>query len=258
MISYKKYLQSKNLKPSTIKNYLWHIDKFLKWLDTRTLNESELKQYFSYLLKRYPRVNTINLRLKILNNYLLFLNKKFTFDLLSNENLNLKILNKEQLNMLLKNPLKTKGLIGLRDKTLLELLYNSGLKVGQIVTLKISQIDQIKNSIIISPDFSLKIKPTVWFYLKKYLEARHDNIDYLFINFDRADKSSKKHLSIRSVERIIGKYAKNINPPIDVSPQILRNTLAYHLKSQGAQSEHIQSALHFQTKTAAKNYLKQI
>ena len=266
MNNYKKYLKSINLKPSTIKNYLWHVDKFLKWLNQQVLTDWVLKKYFQDLLKKYKRINTINLRLKIINNYLKFLNKKFRFDLLSNEDTNFYILNKQELKQFLENPLKNTKLIGLRDKALLELLYSTGLKVGQLTQLKKEQIDYVRKEILLTKNNSsrteqsrsVKINPSTWLYLKKYLDKRNDQIDYLFINFDRSNKSDNKSLSIRSVERILNKYVKGINPPININPQILRNTLAYKLKSAGAQSEHIKVALHFQTKAGAKNYLKKI
>jgi integrase/recombinase XerC len=258
MINYKKHLKSSELKASTIKNYLWHVDQFLKWLGNEKLTAVVIKKYFDYLLKKYPRVNTINLRLKIINNYLKFNNKKFYFELLSTEDVDIKILSDSELNQFLDKPLQQNKLIALRDKALLELLYSSGLKVGQLVKLQKTQIDHPRTELLLEKNKTLKIQPSTWLYLKKYLEKRNDNIDYLFINFDRANKSLNKSLSIRSVERIINKYAKGIKPPININPQILRNTLAHKLKAQGAQSEHIKSALHFQTKIGAKNYLKKI
>lgn len=274
MNEYNKYLKSLNLKPSTIKNYLWHINKFLTWLGDNKLEQAILKEYFEYLLKKYKKVNTINLRLKIINSYLKFLNKKFRFDLLSDEEINIKILNNQELDTFLKNPLKNKSLIGLRDKAILELLYFSALKVGELVKLQKNQLDDIKKEILLDKNKStrperlvtkvtevsrrVKINPSTWLYLKKYLKQRSDEIDYLFINFDRSNKSKNKSLSVRSIERIINKYSKNINPPVNINPQILRNTLAYKLKSEGAQSEYIKSALHFKTKSGAKNYLKKL
>lgn len=258
MQNYKKYLQSKNLKTSTIKNYTWHLEKFLNWLGEKPLTQDNLQKYFKYLLQRYPRVNTINLRLKIINHYLKFLNKKFQFDLLSHEDSQIRILSKEQLEIFLKNPLAKNNLLAWRDKALLEILYSSGLKVGQIVKIKKQQIDTIKQELFFSKNNFLKIKPSVWMHLKKYLDNRVDDNPYIFINFDRSKKSDNQHISIRSVERIIDKYAKNIKPPVNINPQILRNTLAYNLKSQGAQKNQIKSALHFQSNTGAKNYFEKI
>ena len=258
MDNYQKYLKSKNLKNSTIKNYLWHINQFLDWLNNKTLTDNVLKNYFKYLLKKYQKINTINLRLKIINNYLRFLHKKFQLDLLSDNGTDLKILDQRALEQFLENPTKKNTPLARRDKAILELLYASGLKVGQLIALKKQQVDEIRQELFFDKNNSIRLSPRVWMHLKKYLANRHDDIEYLFINFDRSNKSKDKSLSVRSVERIIAKYAKGINPPVNINPQILRNTLAYQLKSTGAQSEHIKSALHFRTNIGAKNYLKKI
>lgn len=258
MENYKKYLKSKNLKNSSIENYLWHINQFLNWLNNKSLTEETLQKYFQYLLKKYKKSNTINLRLKIINSYLCYLHKKFRFKLLSTQNNALKILDKKTLKEFLEKPAKKNNLLALRDRALLELLYHSGLKVSDLIKLKINQIDHIRQEIFLDSKNSIVLSPSNWFFLKKYLDQRHDSLEYLFINFDRADKSANKSLSVRSVERIIIKYAKGLNPPVSINPQILRNTLAYQLKSDGAQSDYIKKQLHFKTITGAKNYWNKI
>ena len=261
---FKKYLQSSDLKETTIKNYLWHLEKFFTWLEDKKLSENNLREYFKILLKKYPQVSSINLRLIILNNYLKFQNKRFRFALLSNKPNDLKIISQSQLQAFLAAPLKNKNLIGLRDKALLELLYSSGLKVGQIIKIKLSQIDYIKKQIIFDSKNILDIEPTAWFYLQKYLSKRKklfiDTSDnpWLFINFDRAQKNPNRQLSIRSVERLLNKYAKLSNSFIILNPQILRNTLAYKLKQDGANYHELKKTLHFKTKLGAKEYLKRI
>jgi len=146
MQEYKKYLKSLTLKDSTIKNYIWHVDKFLKWLDNQKISKSIVNEYFDYLLKKYNSVNTINLRLKIINNYLKFNNQPEHFNLLSNEDTNIQILTDSELAEFLDKASKKSNLISIRDKALLELLYYSGLKVGQIIQLKINQIDYKKRN----------------------------------------------------------------------------------------------------------------
>lgn len=264
MTNYQAYLKSLPLTEATICSYLWHLNKFLLWLDQEKLSEAKLKKYQQYLLSRYKKTSTINLRLIILNSYLKFLNKRFRFELLSSRPSNIHLLTTEQLQQFLDKPSKNKTLLGYRDKALLELLYASGLKVGQLVKLKISQIDSLTKEIILNQNKHLLLSPLTWFHLNKYLLKRNENqvqlgdSDWLFINFDRSQKSGDQHLTVRSVERIIAKYAKGINPPLTINPQILRNTLAHHLKQEGGQPEHIKDSLHFQTKTGASHYLKRL
>jgi site-specific recombinase XerD len=255
--SYSQWLQTKGLQSSTLKNYLWHTGQFYKWLAKNKLTEPQLKKYLAYLLKRYKKVGTINLALIILNNHLAWLQKKFRFPLLTNKLSTIKTLNEGQLQEFLDQPLKTPGFIGLRNKALLELLYATGFKVGQIVNLKTKQIDKIEKELLLK-NKNIKIKPLAWFHLEKYLALRLDDEEWLFINLDRARKNKNHQLSPRSVERIITGYAKKLAPPLIITPQILRNTLTLQLKKQGAQTEEIRQLLHFQTTSGAKNYLQRI
>ncbi len=258
LTNYKKYLRSIGLKPSTVKSYSWHLNKFLEWLKERKLTEKELKEYYQVLIRHYHKINTINLRLKIINSYLKFLGKRFRYELLSNPPEQIKLLNKNQLDQFLTNAEKDKSLIGLRNKALLELIAASGLKTGQVIQLKRDQLDELSQEIIIPQKNHLAISPLAWFYLKQYLNKRKDDSPWLFVNFDRSQKSAERQLTIRSVERIAARYARGLNPPLTITPQVLRNTLAYQLKSAGAKTQEIKIALRFETKSGAKNYLDRL
>lgn len=253
---YKTYLESKNFKKSSLKNYLWHLDKFFIWLSDRQINNTTLNEYLDYLLNKYDKTNSINLQLIVLNAYLRFIKHEFKFSLLETSKTNLKYLTKIELEKLLDAPLKNISILGLRDKVLLEILYNSGLKVNEISKIKIDSIIWEEKKFVTNKK-SLSISLLCWPYLKKYINKRKDNNPYLFISFDRSQKASDKALSIRSIERILNKYAKSLKPPLKITPQILRNTLAHNLKNRGDASE-IKSTLHFQTEVAAKKYSKEI
>lgn len=260
--NYQRHLKASGLAPNTAKIYIWHIKKFLLWLGNRRLTEKILRQYFDYLLKHYQKVATINLNLIVVNQYLNYLGRRTRLDLISHKKSDLKILNPQQLQNFLDTPLKNKTLIGYRDKALLEMLYSTGLKVGQVSQLKIQQVDSIKKELFLNRKNIIPLSPLTWFYLDKYLQKKSkinpaDN-NYLFINFDRAKKGMNSHLSIRSIERIINKYARKMQTPLIINPQILRNTLAYTLKNEGARSQDIAQALHFKNKLAAKEYWQRI
>ena len=134
-------------------------------------------------------------------------------------------------------------------------LVRKGKENGYVL---ISEFDEITKELILPDKKHIAIKPLAWFHLDKYLNTRHDNSPWLFINLDRAKKADDNNLSVRSVERIIERYAKLMIPILKINPQILRNTLAHTLKLEGAQKENIRTSLHFKTKTGADNYLKKI
>jgi len=261
-MEYKKYLETKKLKKSTIKIYLWHINKFLFWLNKEKINNKNLNKYYYYLLKKYKKIASININLSILNNYLKYKKIKYPFNLLTIEERQINILNDKQLREFLNKPLKEKYLIKLRNKVLLELLYSTGLKVKQISELKINNIDCIKNEIIINKKI-ISLTPTSWYYLEKYLKYRKDNNPYLFISLDKANKSKIRinkinHLSIRSIERILEKYSKNFIPVLKITPEILRNTFAYNIKKNGGEVKIIKNMLHFKSEAGAKKYFEKL
>lgn len=257
LIKYKKYLSSLNLKKGTIKYYLWHTNKFLKWLGDKQLTKYALRKYHDELVINYTSVVSINLRLISINKYLKFIKNDFQFNLMTHKQPPIQVLTTKQLEEFLDLPLKNNQLINLRDKALLETIYATGLKVGQIIKLKKEQIDDITKEIIINTQH-INIPAVAWSYLIKYLEARTDNSPWLFINLDRSNKKEDDSLSIRSVERIITKYGHRLTPQIKLTPQILRNTLAHELKLQGAHNQDIKKALHFKTRTGAQNYLQRL
>ena len=242
---------------STIKNYSWHVGQFLLWSENKTITTPLLNIYKEFLLTKQKNIGSINLRLVILNSYLHFIGFKHSFELLTDNKNRLAALDPLQLQNFLDQPLKKNNPVGHRDKALLEILYTSGLKVSDLVSLKKNQVDFLSREIIMSKKH-LALPPYALHYLEKYLNFRKDKSPWLFINFDRSKKAGEKPLSVRSVERIVEKYALALRPRLKITPQILRNTLAYNLKSQGVTGTGLKEALHFQTKVGAGNYLNRL
>lgn len=258
LTTYRTHLKRRGLKDNTIKNYLWHIHKFLLWTKNQNTSPTLLKKYQADILNKQKNIGSINLHFIVLNNYFNFTKIKFNFTLLSQPKNRLNAMSPLQLQTFLDEPLKKKNLRGYRDKALLEILYTSGLKVNELTKLKIDQVDFMSQEIIISQKRQLALPPYALHYLKKYLNFRRDKNPHLFVNFDRSKKGGEKPLSVRSIERIIEYYALSLRPRLKVTPQVLRNTLAYNLKSQGAKETTIKDALNFQSKVAAANYLQRL
>lgn len=257
LAQYKLYLKSKDLKASTIKNYSWHVGQFLLWCQNKVITTPLLKKYKEFLLTKQKNIGSINLRLVILNSYLHFIGFRHSYELLTDNKNRLAALDPLQLQNFLDQPLKKNNPVGHRDKALLEILYTSGLKVSDLVSLKKNQVDFLSREIILSRKH-IALPPYALHYLEKYLNFRKDKSPWLFINFDRSKKAGEKPLSVRSVERIVEKYALALRPRLKITPQILRNTLAYNLKSQGVTGTGLKEALHFQTKIGAGNYLNRL
>ena len=142
-------------------------------------------------------------------------------------------------------------MIGLRDKAILEVLFSTGLRVAELVSLNRNQFD-FKN-IGLNHNYELMIigkggySRTVYFsprsleFLKLYLEKRTDNNPALFVNHSKNSKNSR--LSIRSVENIVNKYSQLAGLKIIATPHTLRHSYATDLLTQGVDLRMVQEFL---------------
>lgn len=250
---YYQYLKQRGLKPITIKNYLWQLDKFLLSQKTSSYTRASLKKYQSQMLEKYHNIASLNLHFTVLNDYLKFINNQYRLPLLSPQNLPKQILSPKQLEAFFQILSNQEDLLSQRNRLLIEILYYSGLKVNQVVKLKIQDLDYIKRELMIAGQ-KININPLTWHHIQKYLKLRHDQNPYLFANYDRSQKSEQQYLSVRSVERIIDKYAKQLKPPLLINPKILRHTLAWQIKQNGGQAQDIQKNLNLASASSTKKY----
>jgi integrase/recombinase XerD len=135
---------------------------------------------------------------------------------------------------------------GKRDKTILELLYATGLRISELTNLELSQIDLKRGLIkILGKGGKERIVPigeTALDWLKDYLDnvrkdiLNNDNI-YLFMS----DKG--KRLSRKSCWNFISLYSKEVLDNKHISPHSLRHAFATHLLNNGADLRSVQMLL---------------
>lgn len=158
----------------------------------------------------------------------------------------LEVLSENEVNRFLNRiPYSTK--LEIRDRAMFELLYSSGLRVSEIVNLKISNIDFDEGLIrFIGKGEKERITPvgeTSKLFLKKYLNIARFNIekeiksDYVFLN-----KNGKK-LTRQGFWKILKKYDKKINLGKNLYPHIFRHSFATHMIERGADLRVVQELL---------------
>lgn len=155
------------------------------------------------------------------------------------------VLDEEEVERLLSAPAVTKDL-GLRDKAMLELLYASGLRVSELLSLRFKDVD-LENRLIDVHGKGNKerIVPYSRFagdYLEKYLcgpRKRNKGKDspYLFLGRDG------KPLSRIAFFKAVRKYASKAGIEKPVSPHSLRHSFATHLLERGADLRTVQELL---------------
>jgi integrase/recombinase XerC len=142
-----------------------------------------------------------------------------------------------------------------RDKAILELLYSSGLRVAELTTLDIGDIDK-KEALVrvkgkgkkerIVPIGS-KAMEAIQNYLPERISLKKRS-SALFLN-NRGGR-----LTQRSVRRILLQYSRMVNLKGDLSPHMLRHTFATHLLLGGADLRTIQELLGHSSLSTTQKY----
>ena len=183
------------------------------------------------------------------------LGKKF-----SDNKKTIKFLKLDQVERLLDMP-DTKTTPGLRDRAILETLFSTGLRVAELTSLNVNQLNLKATDMELSVVGKGNKTRTVYIseralnWIKKYLATRKDNSPALFINYrPSSDINDDKRLTPRSIERIVKYYVKLTGLPIFTSPHTLRHSYATDLLSQGADLRAIQEMLGHSSITTTQVY----
>lgn len=268
------YLEvERGLSDNTQKNYSRYLHKFSEWLKLK--KKQDLKPHeltaddvwdYRLHLARFIDPKTGKTLSKLTQNYYLialrallsyFSDKdiqsipadKIKLPKDANKEKTVKFLSLDQIERLLTAP-DTENVQGLRDRAILESLFSTGLRIAELVGLNREQFKSIKNK----DDLEISVigkgnhPRTVYFseralkWIKKYLDSRDDKDKALFVNY-RPKNESDRRLTVRSIERLVKKYATLANVPYFTTPHTLRHSMATDLLNQGVDLRTIQEFL---------------
>ncbi len=141
---------------------------------------------------------------------------------------------------------------GLRDRAILELLFSTGLRVSELISLNRDSINLERKEFMVrgkgQKDRPVFVSDSAAMAVADYLEERNDTLPALFLNNSRnlqvADTSGNyRRLTPRSVERIVAKYVRAAGITKHVTPHTLRHSFATDLLMNGADLRSVQSML---------------
>lgn len=260
----------RNLSRLTIRNYTHYLGRFLEWFKrqelivVKELDQEVLRQYRVYLArltdeqgiplsKRTQSYHIIALRswLKWLVKHDVDVLHPEKVDLPKGESTSMKFLNIDQVERLLGQPnIGTPD--GLRDKAILEVLFSTGLRVSELVSLNREQVDTKRKEFGV---IGKGRRPRVVFlseraanWLDRWLVSREDEWRPVFIRFSGNkpapfETGEEMRLTARSVQRLVDTYAKKAKLPIKISPHGIRHSFATDLLANGAGLRDVQEML---------------
>ncbi|MEO0272056.1 MAG: site-specific tyrosine recombinase XerD [candidate division WOR-3 bacterium] len=253
--SYLAYvLDEKGLSINTVESYQRDLLKLLEFLgdiDTKEINLGEIDDFASYLQKQDLSQNSRSRIFSCLRSFFSYLEMEgfYNSDLALNIQVPRKIiklpdfLNEEEVNKLLESP-DTSTPRGIRDRAILELLYATGVRVSELVSLKISNVFLEERMIrVLGKGNKERIIPynsTAAKYLELYLYGVRPSIlkkrgeDRVFLNMRGTS------LSRVSVWKILKNYAVKAGITKNIYPHILRHTFATHLLKNGCDLRTLQ------------------
>ncbi len=232
-------LRVRNFSNQSIDAYLYHNDRFLDFIkkEQRSITSKDIKAYLNYLILGGAGPRTMNMAINSLKCYYESYLRKNIF-----KNIKRSKIPKDLTPVLPKE--KVKAMIdntnSLKHRLLIELLYSSGMRVGECVKVKAGDIQD--NIVFIRKGKGNKDRFTITSRrfiddLNQYLARRKQQSDYLF------DNGFGEHITIRTAEEIVKLAAKRAGIKRRVYPHLLRACFATHLLEDGLPMHKIQRLL---------------
>ena len=248
----------KKLSKNTLESYKRDLKQFREYLEEHGIHynrvkEDDVQNYIQELQDKGKKASSISRCIASIRSFFQFIlkNKKIKVDPIANiqspkiEKRTPNVLTAKEVELLLKQP-DTVDLKGVRDKAMLEFAYATGMRVTEIISLNIDDVNLEEAYVIckngnkqrIIPLGSMSLKA-----LKEYIEEARDvlikNEDEkaLFVNINGG------RLTRQGFWKIIKYYKDQAHITKDITPHVLRHSFATHLLQNGADLRAIQTML---------------
>ncbi|MFH1012213.1 MAG: site-specific tyrosine recombinase/integron integrase [Candidatus Peregrinibacteria bacterium] len=268
----------KNQSQRTLTTYGHYLERFLTFAKDMELSKIDLeliKRYRLYLNRYIPplSVKTQSYHMIALRAFLKWCVKR-DIKTLEPEKVELPKIPQRQVEYLSRDELErlfniidTEKITGLRNRAILEFLYSTGLRVSELVALNRDQVNlergefQVRGKGKKMRIVFLSKRAKEW--LNRYLGARTDNYDPLFLNHRRAREKKKNELDLKGehrrltevmIQNVVRENATRAGLIKKVTPHTLRHSFATELLINGADIRSVQEMLGHASITTTQIY----
>lgn len=282
------HIQANNYSAETLYNYERDLDTFAHFLDDELgklaftkVTKKTIEQYKAYLNSPARKTSAgeesfVKLKSGSINRHLTSLRRYLSFLLDMDETTpiaptaikllrmgkpNGQVLELNELIKLIESPstLESDQFVAMRNRALLETLFASGMRISELIGLRINQLDHTGKIYIQG-----KGKKQRFIYLtaraeehiRAYLKMRDDSCPYIFVAQRGLNaKNAKKHISANYLQMKIKRYRELLGISIPTSAHSLRHGFATYLAEQGANPAAIQVLLGHESLETTTRYV---
>ncbi len=245
-------LKVRGFSKQTIRTYIFQTTQFLDYIkkEPKNITEEDIKRYLGYLkIDKELKSSSTNLALCCI---------RFLYEEILDKKLSKKIKTAKQSKKIpiVLSKEEVLKLIGstrnIKHKLLLKMMYGSGLRLSEAVSLKIEDLDLENQAGTIrsgkgDKDRHIILSPNAVEDIQGYINKREDNNPYLF-------PVKKGHISRRMAQKMVTEAAQKAGINKKITPHTLRHSFATHLLENGENLVIIQQLLGHQSLETTKIY----
>ncbi len=254
-----KFIETdKKLSSNTLQSYNRDLQQFREYLSEvevryTHVHEENIKNYISELEKMGKKPSTISRSIASIRSFFQFLVRKGKIKKDPTDNIQSpkiekrvpSVLTTKEVELLLDQP-KDVDLKGTRDKAMLEFAYATGMRVTEIISLNIDDVNIEEEYVVCKSGTRQRTIPlgnmcknALEEYIKEARNAmiKNDEEKALFVNVNG------KRLTRQGFWKIIKYYKEQAHIEKDITPHVLRHSFATHLLQNGADLKAIQTML---------------
>jgi len=256
----------RNFSPNTIKSYFNDLNQFLSFMRkdskiTKCVSSKDIRNWIVSNKEIGLEASTINRKISCARTYFRFLIREGFISKNPTNNINLLSVKKrlpifvseESMHNLFSKIHFSDNFSGKRDAFILDLFYQTGLRLSELINIEISDFDVRKKTLRVlgkgNKERVVPILDVIIVRYKEYMISRKEiSSKFLFVT------SSGKRAYPKMIYRLVNKYLGTISTITKKSPHILRHTFATHLLNRGADINTIKELLGHKTLSSTQVY----